>query len=97
MTVPSLSDTLEARRRRIRFRAWHRGTREMDLVMGGFVDSELAGLTEAELDDLEALLEAPDREVFSWLTGEIETPGNHDTPMLRRVRAFHTHEAPIHR
>ena len=91
------TDPFDSRRRRIRFRAWHRGTREMDLCMGRFADSELGALSDAELDDLELLMEAPDRDVFSWLTGELATPGNYDTPVFRKVRAFHTHDAPLHR
>ena len=91
------TEPLDPRRRRIRFRAWHRGTREMDLVMGQFVDSEVAALPDADLDDLELLMEAPDRDVFSWLTGELETPVNYDTPVFRSVRAFHTHYGPVHR
>lgn len=92
-----MADTqeLDTRKRRLRFRAWHRGTREMDLLMGRFADSELGALAEAEVDDLELLMEAPDRDVFSWLTGELELPGNYDTPVFRRLRAFHTHDAPI--
>ncbi len=95
MTVPS-REGLDERRRRILFRAWHRGTREMDLLMGRFADAELKGLPDADLDDLELLMEAPDRDVFSWLTGEIDVPGNYDTSVFRRVRAFHTHDAPLH-
>ena len=66
--------SLDTRRRRILFRSWHRGTREMDLILGRFADAEIAGLCESELDDYERLLEAPDRDVFSWVTGEAETP-----------------------
>ena len=96
MSTSSSRDGLDIRRRRILFRAWHRGTREMDLLMGQFADSELKGLPETELDDLELLMEAPDRDVFSWLTGETQTPGNYDTTVFRRLRAFHTHDAPLH-
>ncbi len=93
-----MADTidLDTRRRRLRFRAWHRGTREMDLLMGRFADSELGALPEAEIDELERLMEAPDRDVFSWLTGELDLPGNYDTPVFHRIRAFHKHDAPIH-
>ena len=87
---------LETRRRRLHFRAWHRGTREMDLLMGRFADSELGSLPETEVDELELLMEAPDRDVFSWLTGELELPGNFDTAVFHRIRAFHKHDAPIH-
>jgi antitoxin CptB len=80
---------LDARRRRIKFRAWHRGMLEMDLVMGRFVDAEIARLDEAEIDDFERLLDAEDREVLGWVTGEIATPEAYDTEVLRKIRAFH--------
>lgn len=88
---------LDARRRRLAFRAWHRGTREMDLLLGRFCDAELGALPEAEIADLEALMEAQDRDVFSWLSGEFAVPAAYDTPVFRRVRAFHTHAAPLFR
>ncbi len=89
--------TLDARRRRLLFRAWHRGTREMDLLMGRFCDAELGGLPEIELGDLEQLMEAQDRDVFSWLSGELAVPDNYDTAVFRKVQAFHTHAAPLFR
>lgn len=94
--VETDDDQLDMRRRRLRFRAWHRGTREMDLLMGRFADSQLPSLPAAEIEQLEQLMEAQDRDVFSWLTGELELPGNYDTPVFRRLRAFHTHDAPLH-
>ena len=97
--MPSLQASnlsLDAQRRRILFRSWHRGMREMDLVFGRFADAEIASLGSGELDDYERLLEAQDRDVFSWLTGEAETPSSFDTPVLRRIRAFHSHAGPIH-
>jgi len=80
---------LDARRRRIKFRAWHRGMLEMDLVMGRFVDAEIARLDEAAIADLERLLEAEDRDVLGWVTGEIAIPLDYDTLVLRKIRAFH--------
>lgn len=80
---------LDARRRRIQFRAWHRGMLEMDLILGRFVDAEIARLDESELADLEQLLEPPDRDVLGWVTGEIETPRDYDTPVFRKILAFH--------
>ncbi|MGH6856171.1 MAG: succinate dehydrogenase assembly factor 2 [Methylocella sp.] len=85
----------DARRRRILFRSWHRGTREMDLILGHFADAEIASLNSRELDDYELLLEAPDRDVFCWLTFAAETPQLYDTPVLQRIRAFHSHAGPI--
>ena len=97
--MPSLqaSDlSLDARQRRILFRSWHRGMREMDLVVCRFVDAEVARLSESGLDDYDRLLEAQDRDVFSWLTSEAEIPSLYDTPVLRKIRAFHSHTGPIH-
>jgi antitoxin CptB len=90
------SADLDPRRRRILFRAWHRGIREMDLIMGRFADAAIGSMTKAELDDFERLIEVPDRDLFRWITGETETPLNYDTAIFRRVKAFHTHDAPIH-
>ncbi len=86
MTAPTESDI---RRRRIAFRAWHRGTREMDLILGRFADAELAGLSTADLDAFEALMEHPDPEVYTWVSGEAPPTPEADTPFLARLRAFH--------
>ena len=96
MTDNSPEVDREVRRRRIRFRAWHRGTREMDLLMGGFADAALAGLSDAELDDFEHLLDLPDPQVFAWLAGMEEVPANEQTALLKKLRAFRVHEAPLH-
>jgi antitoxin CptB len=87
MTGSDLSSAgLDARRRRILFRAWRRGMREMDLVMGQFADAQLPGLSEAELDQFERLLDAPDPSVLAWITGEEPVPAGHDTPLFARLR-----------
>lgn len=89
------SADLDPRRRKILFRSWHRGIREMDLIMGQFADAHIGDLSEAELDVYEALIEVPDRDLFSWLTEAAQTPANYDTPVWRRLKAFHTHMGPI--
>ena len=90
------SEGLDPRRRKVLFRAWHRGIREMDLIMGRFADAEIGTLGDGEIGDLERLLEVPDADLYRWISGEAETPSNYDTPIFRRIRAFHTHGAPIH-
>jgi antitoxin CptB len=80
------SSTLDARRRRILFRAWRRGMREMDLVMGRFADANLPAMSEAELDAFEHLLDAPDVQVLTWITGEEKTPPEFDTSLIARLR-----------
>jgi antitoxin CptB len=87
---------LDERRRRILYRAWHRGIREMDLIMGRFADQEIGEMSDPDLDEFERLIEVPDRDLFRWITGEDPTPENYDTPVFRRLKGFHTHTAPIH-
>ena len=79
MSGPGISsDGLDARRRRLLFRSWHRGIREMDLVYGRFADAQIAALSEAELDDYERLLELRDQQVFDWVIGAQRCrPGRH--------------------
>lgn len=84
----------DPRRRRLLFRAWHRGTREMDLVMGRFTEANLAAFSEDDVTELEALMEANDRDVFDWVSGMVPVPGNYDTALFRRLRAFHLGPAP---
>jgi antitoxin CptB len=82
----------ELRRRRILFRATHRGTYENDLMLGGFVRENLASLTDAELDALELILELPDAPLADWLTGRMPIPSEDDSPMLRRIRDSLIHD-----
>jgi antitoxin CptB len=86
---------LDARARRALFRARHRGMHEMDIIMGGFADTEIGHMNEAELEAFEALLDLPDHEVFSWLTGEVKLPAEHDTPLFHKLLAQNTHKGPI--
>lgn len=90
------SARLDERRRRLLFRAWHRGMREMDLIMGRFADAELAGLDEADLAEFEELIEVPDRDLLSWITGEAAVPEAYATPLYARLKAFHHPDRPIH-
>ena len=82
------SEGLSERRRKLLFRSWHRGIREMDLIMGGFADASIAAMTEAELDELERLLDVPDQEIYSWFTGEGAAPAQFDSALFRRMRDF---------
>lgn len=70
--------------------------REMDLIMGRFADAEIGGLSEAELDEFERLIEVLDRDLLSWVTEEAQVPENYDSDVFRRLKAFHRHDKPIH-
>ena len=87
------SDGLDARRRRLLFRCRHRGIREMDLILGRFADTQLAALTDSELDEVERWLVVPDQQIFAWVTGMEPVPGDFDTTLFRRLRSFHNKDA----
>ena len=76
------------RLKRLRYRAWHRGTKEMDLIFGTFADRELEGLNQVDLDAFETLLNAEDQEISDWLMGRSPVPDAFDTPVFRRVKTF---------
>jgi|KBSMisStaDraftv2_1062788.scaffolds.fasta_scaffold259469_2 antitoxin CptB len=78
----------EARRKRLLFRAQRRGFKEVDLIFGTFATAEILQLTETELDHLEALLIAPDQEVYAWLRDEVPVPESFDTPVFARLKAL---------
>lgn len=84
------SDGMDARRRRLKFRSWHRGIREMDLVLGRFADAQLSRLSDAELDEVERWLEIPDPQMFAWVNGAETAPADIDTALFRRLRDFHS-------
>ena len=81
-------NTVAFRRRRLLFRATHRGTAENDLMIGGFVSAHLSCLTEDELGALETLMEIPDTVLADWLTGRVPIPPEQETAMLRRMRDY---------
>lgn len=72
------------RLKRLRMRAWHRGTKEMDLVLGGFVDRHAEALSEADLDALETLMEEPDQDLYRWVSGAEPAPPHH-RPLIARI------------
>jgi antitoxin CptB len=63
------SDGLDDRRKRLLYRCWHRGTREMDLILGGFADVHIGELSDAAVADLEGLLELPDPDLYAAFSG----------------------------
>lgn len=82
-----MSDTDETRRRRVLFRANHRGTKETDLMIGGFVTRHIASFTPDELTQVEAVMELLDVDLADWLSGRRAIPPEAESPMLRRMVA----------
>jgi antitoxin CptB len=82
------SGGLDNRRKRLLFRCWHRGTREMDLILGRFADAEIAGLSDAELEELERLIELPDPDLFAALTGEAVLAPEYRNDLFERIKSM---------
>lgn len=82
------SGGLDDRRKRLLFRCWHRGTREMDLILGRFADAEIAGLSDDDLLRLEALIELPDPDLYAALTGDMPLAPEYASPLYDRIKAF---------
>ena len=81
---PIDTSLLDARRRRLLFRATHRGTHETDILIGGFVAARLSGFSDGELGEIEEVMELDDVDLADWLTGRRPLP-DLATPMLRRM------------
>jgi antitoxin CptB len=86
--APLAIGELEARRRRLCYRAWHRGTKEMDLVLGPYADAHAISLDETALTALETLMDEADTDLLKWVMGQEAPPPDVDTELLARLVAF---------
>jgi antitoxin CptB len=82
-----MTETAEARLKRMAMRSWRRGTKEMDLILGPFADTHLAGLSEPELVTYDRLLEENDQDLMAWILGQ-STPPEWVAPLLNQISAF---------
>ena len=88
MTNAQNGGSSEVRRKQLLFRAQRRGTRELDLIFGAFAAAYLAGLDDAELDRFEALLDAPDDDVYAWLRGRAPVPPAFVSPLFDKLKTL---------
>ena len=88
MPDPIEAPTSDVRLKKLRFRAWHRGFREADLILGPFADQQLADLSNAQLDAFETLIDQPDHDLYGWIVGQAEAPAAFRGEMLDRLRQF---------
>lgn len=79
-------ETLEVRVRRLKFRSWHRGTREMDLLLGRFADAHADRFTPEQVALYEALLLENDPDLYGWATGAQPVPPDLDHDVMRLLR-----------
>jgi antitoxin CptB len=82
------SGGLDDRRKRLLFRCWHRGTREMDLILGRFADAEIANLSDDELAQFEFLMDVPDPDLYAALTGKMPPAPDYANGLFERIKSF---------
>ena len=82
-------EDISVRRKKLRYRAWHRGTKEMDLVLGPYADANTEAMDEAQLDQLEALMNEEDPPLLKWVMGQEDPPENVDRVFLAKLIADH--------
>lgn len=83
-----MTEETNARLKRLLFRSWHRGTREMDLLLGNFARRYLESFTEDQLDRFEALVELGDPELFAWISGLESVPPGLDNDVMNLLKHF---------
>ena len=86
--MTAAADHSDTRRRRLLWRASHRGIREMDLILGGFAAARIDTMTPAELDQLEAVIDVPDQQLLAWATLQEPVPAQLRSRLLDEILAF---------
>jgi antitoxin CptB len=75
----------ENKRKRLIFRSWHRGTKEMDQILGSFANKYVPQFSDEELDLYEQLLENSDPELYDWICGRVDVPANKNSTILEKL------------
>lgn len=81
-------EDIAIRRRRLRYRAWHRGTKEMDLVLGPYADAHIEAMGTPELDRFEAFIDQEDTVLLKWVIGQEPVPATADSALLDSLISF---------
>ena len=81
-------ESIEVRRKRLKFRSWHRGIKEADILLGSFADEFLDQLSDTQLDDYENLLREPDSDLVAWITNERTQPDEYDHDLMKMLKSI---------
>jgi len=81
---------LNKRRKRLKFRCWHRGSREADLLLGSFADKYLANMNISDLEELESISDCDDQDIWDWVTGASPIPVEISYTMVNKLRSICT-------
>ena len=94
MTITDNGGSSEARRKRLLFRAQRRGFKEVDLIFGAFAAEALPTMDDPALDEFEALLAVPDKDVFAWLQDQAPVPPEYDNQTFAGLKAVCNRKNP---
>lgn len=83
-----MAEDIQTRRKRLLYRSWHRGTKELDLLLGKFAERYLGNLADSQLDAYEAILESDEHDIYGWLSGRLAVPAEHDNEVMTAILAF---------
>ena len=78
-----------ARLKKLSFRAWRRGFKEADIILGNFADDYLDSMSDADLDTFELLLEVPDQDLYSWIIERDPAPAEFQSEILKQLNSFY--------
>ena len=81
-------EDLEIRRKRLRYHSWHRGTKELDLVLGQFSEKYLPTMSENDLDLFEAIINENEHDIYAWLAGREPPPEQHENHIMNMILNF---------
>ncbi|MCB1563207.1 MAG: succinate dehydrogenase assembly factor 2 [Alphaproteobacteria bacterium] len=81
-------DSLDTKRKRLIFRSMHRGTKEMDLILGGFAQVHVPGFDAGELAQYEGILGLSDPDLYNWITGQEAPPANIRSAIFEKLMAY---------
>lgn len=82
-------DNISIKRKQLVFRSWHRGTREVDLLLGRFADAHVAGFDAEQLAQYDRFLNNSDPDIFNWVSGQEPLPPAEDSAAVRLLMAFY--------
>jgi antitoxin CptB len=84
---PQSLQPLDVRIKRLKYRAWHRGFKEADLVLGPYADAHASSMDDETLTVFEFLLTAQDQDLYDWILGRAAPDPDYDGPVLRAIMA----------
>ncbi|WP_300552515.1 succinate dehydrogenase assembly factor 2 [Maricaulis sp.] len=87
-----MTETIEHKRKKLRIRAWRRGFKEADLILGRFADQNLDSLSDDAVVEFEHLLDQTDADLYAWIIGREPTPAQFDGDVMQALKRFRVDE-----